>query len=77
MSDVNIDAYPNELQFVFGAFELDVVLVSVPSALCDQAMLPHLISKIQVVTHIHDDDVQVAEMNLHMENEQLLLVQHS
>jgi hypothetical protein len=67
VSDVNIDVYPDEPQFVSGTFELDVVLASVSSVLCDQAMLPHLISKIQVATHIHDDDVQVAEMNLHGE----------
>jgi hypothetical protein len=46
VSDVNIDAYPNEPQFVSGASESDVVLASVLSALCDQTMLPHLISKI-------------------------------
>lgn len=67
VSDVNIDVYPDEPQFVSGTFELDVVLASVSSVLCDQAMLPHLISKIQVATHIHDDDVQVEEMNLHGE----------
>jgi hypothetical protein len=56
VSDVNIDAYANESQFISGASESDVVLASVSSVLCDQRMLPYLISKILVVTHIHDDD---------------------
>jgi hypothetical protein len=67
VSDVNINAYPNEPQFISGTSESDVVLASVSSALCDQTMLPRLISKIQVVTHIHDDDIPLAEMNLHGE----------
>jgi hypothetical protein len=65
VSDVNIDAYPNQPQFISDTSESDVMLASVLSALCDQTMLPRLISKIQVATHICDDDVQLAEMNLH------------
>ena len=54
INSVDVSAYPNEPQILTSYHESDLVLSSVSSALCDETMVPRLVSSVNVATYMRD-----------------------
>jgi hypothetical protein len=59
ISDVNIDAHPDEPQIQASQHETDIILSSVSSALSPETFVPWLVASVQVATYIREEQSNI------------------
>jgi hypothetical protein len=62
ISNVKVDAYPNEPQMIHPMHETDLLLSSVSSALTYQTMVPRMVAAVQVATYMREDELTVGSV---------------
>jgi hypothetical protein len=62
ISDVNIDAHPDEPQIQASQHETDIILSSVSSALSPETFVPRLVASVQVATYIREEQSNIKSM---------------
>ena len=63
---VNMQANPNEPQFVHGTrHEPDLILASVSSAMTDETMVTRMVSKVNIATHLREQPQEGESVEVH------------